>query len=342
MDLIKYDKLRDDNGNLIIFNNNNNNNSSENNPPSRSGGELNRTIWGQEDIGENIDGNMIVNGDIHIKFITEPTFTPEEDDVDDGIIGEYDDEYDVGAGGNLIVEGDITCSTLNADTIKFNYPTLEDSKKNLRDLLKGFDTRITGNTTDITNIKSEISDLWDAIPEKVSQLENDKGYITADELPTLLPENDKFAPVILFSGRLYSYNNDNTITWGSWYVSGARSCQHSGISNLTASYTNKSSNIPSLKLNLTTKDGYYCKITSVSSQVVRAVDYDPKTSTGANHRSKGYWMTGGVDNEDDYIYLNAWRTGDQNNDTTNLDCLAYRVQEISITIYGQCYKTISL
>lgn len=60
---------------------------------------LDRTIWGQQDTGDDVDGSMTVNGNIHIKVI-EPL--PDEDDEEEGGTGEYE-EYEEG-GGNLEVD----------------------------------------------------------------------------------------------------------------------------------------------------------------------------------------------------------------------------------------------
>lgn len=60
---------------------------------------LDRTIWGQQDTGDDVDGSMTVNGNIHIKVI-EPL--PDEDDEDEEGTGEYED-YEEG-GGNLEVD----------------------------------------------------------------------------------------------------------------------------------------------------------------------------------------------------------------------------------------------
>ena len=179
MNLIKYDKTRDANGNLIVSGSSSSQTTVFEQGGSRGGdysysAELDRTIWGKYDDGGDIDGHMLVNGDVHIKTIIPPTYEPDEDDAEYDMEDDGDDiETDTG-GGNLYVDGtgefsvikatnvnataningvNITASsnlkgnittttTLNADTINFNYPNSTSAKQNLRTLFKDFDDRL--------------------------------------------------------------------------------------------------------------------------------------------------------------------------------------------------------
>ena len=110
MKLIKYDRAKGDSvSGTTIINSTTNSSSSDGdiNYPSRGSG---RNIWGQYDNGiEDIDGSMIVNGNITVKAIVPPTY-----DDDEGGDGEDIDEET--GGGNLDVE--INANVGNKTTTK--------------------------------------------------------------------------------------------------------------------------------------------------------------------------------------------------------------------------------
>lgn len=128
---------------------------------------LDRTIWGKQDVGEDIDGHMIVNGDITIQAINYE-WDDEEDDED----GE-DVEYDEG-GGNLNVELLTTTKDLEVNNdayihqhLYINYPShqehSDDNKKCIGEILESVEKNIKKNADDIatnkTNIASNLSEI---------------------------------------------------------------------------------------------------------------------------------------------------------------------------------------
>lgn len=127
--------------------------------------ELNRTIWGQQDEGEDVDGSMVVNGNVTIQAIVPPTY--DDEDGSDG-----DDIAEETGGGNLTVELKITSNEVEANDIYAKqhlyipHPTTK-AKTDIVELLKGYDTRITNNTTNIAANKTEI----DALKGRVTTVE---------------------------------------------------------------------------------------------------------------------------------------------------------------------------
>lgn len=135
--------------------------------------ELNRTIWGQQDEGEDVDGSMVVNGNVTIQAIVPPTY--DDEDGSDG-----DDIAEETGGGNLTVELKITSKEVEANDIYAKqhlyipHPTTK-VKTDIVELLKGYDTRITNNTTNIAANKTEI----DALKGRVSTAETNITNLTS-------------------------------------------------------------------------------------------------------------------------------------------------------------------
>lgn len=135
--------------------------------------ELDRTIWGQQDEGDDIDGSMLVNGNVTIQAIVPPTYEDDEDQSGEDI------EEETG-GGNLEVELKITSNEQEANDIYAKqhlyipHPTTK-AKTDIVELLKGYDTRITNNSTNIAANKTEI----DALKGRVSTAETNITNLTS-------------------------------------------------------------------------------------------------------------------------------------------------------------------
>ena len=168
MKLLKYDRGKS--GSTTIINGGGSSGSGEY-PPTRGGGD-DRTIWGQYDGGDDIDGSMVVNGNVTIQAIVPPTY--EGDDDGDG----EDEEVETG-GGNLTVELKITSNEVEANDIYAKqhlyipHPTTK-AKTDIVELLKGYDTRITNNSTNIAANKTEI----DALKNRVTTVEGNVTNLT--------------------------------------------------------------------------------------------------------------------------------------------------------------------
>ena len=96
-----------------------------------AGYDLDRKIWGQSDTGEDIDGSMVVNGNVSIKVIVPPQYDPEEGDPEEDDDGE-DVETETG-GGNLDVELKVTAKQAEFKEAKYasdyNLPKEDSSSK---------------------------------------------------------------------------------------------------------------------------------------------------------------------------------------------------------------------
>ena len=169
MKLLKYDRGKS--GSTTIINGGGSSGSGEY-PPTRGGGD-DRTIWGQYDGGDDIDGSMVVNGNVTIQAIVPPTY--EGDDDGDG----ENEDVETG-GGNLNVELKITSNEVEANDIYAKqhlyipHPTTK-AKTDIVELLKGYDTRITNNSTNIASNKTEI----DALKGRVSTTETNITNLTS-------------------------------------------------------------------------------------------------------------------------------------------------------------------
>lgn len=169
MKLLKYDRGKS--GSTTIINGGGSSGSGEY-PPTRGGGD-DRTIWGQYDGGDDIDGSMVVNGNVTIQAIVPPTYEGGDD-------GDGEDEEVETGGGNLTVELKITSNEVEANNIYAKqhlyipHPTTK-AKTDIVELLKGYDTRITNNSTNIAANKTEI----DALKGRVSTTETNITNLTS-------------------------------------------------------------------------------------------------------------------------------------------------------------------
>ena len=169
MKLLKYDRGKS--GSTTIINGGGSSGSGEY-PPTRGGGD-DRTIWDQYDGGDDIDGSMVVNGNVTIKAIVPPTYEGEDD-------GDGENEDVETGGGNLNVELKITSNEVEANDIYakqhlyISHPTTK-AKTDIVELLKGYDTRITNNSTNIAANKTEI----DALKGRVSTAETNITNLTS-------------------------------------------------------------------------------------------------------------------------------------------------------------------
>lgn len=169
MKLLKYDRGKS--GSTTIINGGGSSSSGEY-PPTRGGGD-DRTIWGQYDGGDDIDGSMVVNGNVTIQAIVPPTYEGGDD-------GDGEDEEVETGGGNLTVELKITSNEVEANDIYAKqhlyipHPTTK-AKTDIVELLKGYDTRITNNSTNIAANKTEI----DALKGRVSTAETNITNLTS-------------------------------------------------------------------------------------------------------------------------------------------------------------------
>lgn len=336
MRLIKYDGISDKSVKAILASGGGSS-SSSGDTGSRSGEStsLDRTIWGQDDTGDDIDGSMTVNGNISIKCIIPPSY--EDDDSDDG-----DDEVAEEGGGNLDVELKITSKDVEANNIYATehlyipHPTTK-AKTDIVELLKGYDSRITTNTTNIASNKTEI----DALKGRVDTAETNITNLTttvnnnttniqknADDIADL---QDKVAngisedyikqiinqlaisrygsyynPIVLVSGRVKKFT-----TGTSYYFTGHQSDK---IGYISCSHTDGL-----MTLKFTPYNNAQVHISSVVVNQFRSGDStDDITTTYLKGRSDGaHWFEARVDSDSNTkeIYIREFHQGNGDNDT---------------------------
>lgn len=338
MRLIKYDGLSDKSVKAILGSSGG---SSSNNSDVGS----RRTIWGQDDTGDDIDGSMTVNGNISIKCIIPPSY--EDDDSDDG----EDEELEEG-GGNLDVELKITSKDVEAKNIYATehlyipHPSTK-AKTDIVELLKGYDTRITNNTTNIQNNADEI----DKLKKSVSEINGDLEGLDLSEITNTINEmqnqmeilryGNYVNPVILLSGKIrkYSYSSASS----SFTFDGQKSDR---ITNLEISADGGT-----LYVTPTFMDGMSIYISAIHvTQEMSGDTADNSTvtkslhssDTSINGRSDGaHWFEAYY--QDNKFKIREFHQRDQNNDSWGNDNWAGDgdgIRAINITVIGYIYKVV--
>ena len=136
--------------------------SSSSSTSSRGDSGLDRMLWGNSDDGSDIDDTMFVNGSVYLK---KADYSDEDDEDDDKEAA--DKEYtfeDDDEGGNIYADGKVKSNEVEANDIYAKqhlyipHPTTK-AKTDIVELLKGYDTRITNNSTNIAANKTEIDAL---------------------------------------------------------------------------------------------------------------------------------------------------------------------------------------
>lgn len=152
--------------------------SSSSSTGSRGDSGLDRMLWGNSDDGSDIDDTMFVNGSVYLK---KADYSDEDNDDDDKEAA--DKEYiieDDDEGGNIYADGKVKSNEVEANDIYAKqhlyipHPTTK-AKTDIVELLKGYDTRITNNSTNIAANKTEI----DALKGRVSTAETNITNLTS-------------------------------------------------------------------------------------------------------------------------------------------------------------------
>lgn len=134
------------------------------------GGDLDRTLWGQNDDGSDIDGSMWVNGSM---YLGEIDYGSEDDESTTSDASEtFVDEAEVGSviASGLVQGKDMYCK----EHPYITYPITNGKKTDLRLLLNSFDSFISTNATNIATNTSNINSL----KTRVTTLENKVGDST--------------------------------------------------------------------------------------------------------------------------------------------------------------------
>lgn len=155
----KYNVGKKDGGSTTV-NYSGGSSSSNSSVDSRSDVELDRMLWGNKDDGGDIEDTLFVNGSIYLQGAD---YSDEDGDDDDkeGVDKEYmledDDE-----GGNIYADGKVKSNEVEANeiyakkTLYIPHPTTK-AKTDIVELLKGYDSRIISNKTEIDALKGRVT-----------------------------------------------------------------------------------------------------------------------------------------------------------------------------------------
>lgn len=145
---------------------------------SSSGGvsSLDRTLWGQTDEGEDIDGSMWVNGSLYLGAIDYGSEDDEEDTTDAGV---FVDDAETGSliADALVQSRDMYCK----EHPYITYPITNGKKTDLRELFNGFDERIKTNATNIATNKTNIATNATNIAANTAEITKLKSRVTVNE-----------------------------------------------------------------------------------------------------------------------------------------------------------------
>ena len=149
--------------------------SSDSSSSSSGGVSLDRTLWGQTDEGEDIDGSMWVNGSLYLGAIDYGS----EDDEDTTDAGVYVDDAEIGSviASGLVQGKDMYCK----EHPYITYPIVNGKKTDLRELFNGFDERIKTNATNIATNKTNISTNKTNIAANTTEITKLKSRVTVNE-----------------------------------------------------------------------------------------------------------------------------------------------------------------
>ena len=146
---------------------------------SSSGGvsSLDRTLWGQTDEGEDIDGSMWINGSLYLGAIDYGSEDDEEDTTDASDI--FVDDAEIGSviASGLVQGKDMYCK----EHPYITYPITNGKKTDLRELFNGFDERIKTNTTNIATNKTNISTNATNIAANTTEITKLKSRVSTNE-----------------------------------------------------------------------------------------------------------------------------------------------------------------
>ena len=146
---------------------------------SSSGGvsSLDRTLWGQTDEGEDIDGSMWINGSLYLGAIDYGSEDDEEDTTDASDIFVDDAETGSLIADALVQSRDMYCK----EHPYITYPITNGKKTDLRELFNGFDERIKTNTTNIATNKTNIATNTTNIAANTAEITKLKSRVTVNE-----------------------------------------------------------------------------------------------------------------------------------------------------------------
>lgn len=177
MDLIKYNKYKEGKvyaSQLVSTT------SSSNSSTSSS---TDRTLWGNSDSGNDINDSMKIEGNIYVKAFDPSTESRAgDDDYDENEDEEKDEDFeeeefppeDEDPNGSIFADGNIYCKELEAnDVYAKNHLYINDpqdnQKKDVVDIIKDYNERITSNTDRIETLEEKVDELG---IDNIEQMQN--------------------------------------------------------------------------------------------------------------------------------------------------------------------------
>lgn len=143
---------------------------------STGGVSLDRTLWGQTDEGEDIDGSMWINGSLYLGAIDYGS-EDDEDTTDGSEIFVDDAETGSLIADALVQSRDMYCK----EHPYITYPIVGGKKTDLRELFNGFDERIKTNATNIATNKTNIATNTTNIAANTAEITKLKSRVTTNE-----------------------------------------------------------------------------------------------------------------------------------------------------------------
>lgn len=349
MKLIKYSK-----GGASSANTNTGGGSGGSSTTISSSVELDRTIWGQQDNGGNVDGSMTVNGNVNIKVIIPPTYDPDEEG------GDGEDIEEETGGGNLNVELTITSDKTESNEVYaknhlyVNYPHPNGTKQCVVDLIKNNADKIAANTTNITNLTAtvnnhttQINNLTTTVNNNTTEIESLKEKIDAlsstdglDAIIKRLKYGDYENPVCLLAGKIRKTSYGTTT--GRWTFDGIKKDCILGFDSIT---TEKGL----MTITPSIKSGWNIYYYAVHvTQEVSGHTADKESISGIRHRTDvsachnnigAHWFEGYTDSGK--IYVREFHQSNGHNDEWSSDTWDAEngIRAINITVFGYCWNT---
>ena len=289
---------------------------------------LDRTIWGQSDTGDDIDGTMTICGNVNIRVVED---LPDDDDDGDGEL----EEYETG-GGSLYV--DLTVKAKDIEAVEdlsvgrhlyINYPSCpahsDSNKQCIGEILFGIENDISTNKNEISSLKSrvsvneaDISTLMNAVAQNVENIANNTNEINSLKNNNLTEDkikewiNDAMNtrgnishPIVLFSGILERQNDRYDI----------RGATLDGLKLTISDITN---GLITLTLeNVSGVDGYayICSVNATQALSYQTNNYNNKSVQGRSAGAHWFEANNTVNKNVSTIYLREFHQGNGDNDS---------------------------
>lgn len=366
MKIVKYDKSRSGNASGGGGYSGGSSSSTE----AGRGVSLDRTLWGQADTGDDINGSMTIYGSVNIKSLVyeddDEDVGGEDDDVENEIgVLNVDDDVSVGkdvhVGRHLYIKHSHSahntqevCVSQLIKSCEDNIATNKSDISNLKSRMSTAETYISNNTTNITSNKNEIDELKKKVTDNTTDINNhetnitdiqnfinNNSFITQAQLNEILNDykyGQYSRPVILASGKI----RKSSVTGSTFWFSDMNYLD--SLNNITLSYEG---GLMKLSFQNSTRKSNTEKATNmiycVHANQMKSGETGDINVTSMTGRSDGaHWFETKFDNSTNSVYIREFHQGNGDNDTWKSDYWGGEgggVQEVAVTIIGYAYWT---